>query len=223
MNRRRACSKHHRGFNLLDVVLSIAIFSIGVMAYAQFQANLSRAGMDARLRTMASNIAEETIETQRRFLRLEIDPGGTEPSYEDIKDETLTQQRGGINFTTVQTVTDYYWNKSTGSFSTTPPSGQVHSDFKRIDLTVSWENPLEFRIDENQTTSGHLGSGSIDMSAVVSSAVTTTAQLALLKDLDFQSLHLPLSGLPLLNDESQTGDEPDDDLDVPILGGLFGD
>lgn len=174
------------GFSLMDVLAAIIVFAVGVLGFVQLQAGLSRSGLDARLRTMASNIAEEQIETQRRFTRLGSDPAGVEFAYNDIVTETRALTQAGVRFTINQAVTDYYWNKGTRQFTTTP-AGSLFSDFKRVEISVSWENPLEYQIDESRSTTGNLGSGAISMTVLVSSEVSATERLVLLKELDLEN------------------------------------
>ena len=46
---------------LLEVVLAIAVFAIGMLALMQLQGNLTRSSADANTRTVAANIAEEIV------------------------------------------------------------------------------------------------------------------------------------------------------------------
>lgn len=181
------------GFSLLDVLVALAIFSTGVLAFVQLHTNLVRSGFDARLKTMGSNLAAETMETQRRFTRLEHDSVTNVFAYEDIASGTQTRQLGGINFNITQTVSDFYWDSTSGQFSSTVPAGSQHSDFKRVNLQVSWENPLGFQVEKNATVDNPLGSGDVMVTALISSAVAATHHLALLDDINGDSVSLPLS------------------------------
>ena len=186
MSKGKRIRRSQSGFSLMDVLAAIIVFAVGVLGFVQLQAGLSRSGLDARLRTMASSIAEEQIETQRRFTRLNSDPEGVEFAYNDIVTGTQTLTQADIRFTITQTVTDYYWNKGTRQFTTTP-SENLFSDFKRVQLLVAWENPLEYRVDEDRSTVGHLGSGTVAMTVLISSEVSATERLVLLKELNLEN------------------------------------
>ncbi len=187
------------GVSLIDVLVAMAVVALGVLAFLLLQGNMARAGLDAELRTVASGIAEETLESQRRFTRLDTDPDGAWFAYEDIADVQSTRTVGGIDFTVRQTVVDYYWDKSEQAFTTTAPSESAHSDFKRVTVAVEWENPLEYVIDEFLATDGHLASGGVELTTIFSSAVSATSRLALLDELNAESFQPPLIG-PILDD-----------------------
>ncbi len=51
---------HSSGMTLLDVLLGIVIFVVGMLALASLQGNLTKSTADANARTMGTNIAEET-------------------------------------------------------------------------------------------------------------------------------------------------------------------
>ena len=67
---------HMAGVVLLDVVLGIVIFVVGMLALAQLQGNLTRSGADANTRTVGANVAEEIIEAARAFAQVPTDPNG---------------------------------------------------------------------------------------------------------------------------------------------------
>lgn len=169
-----ATTESHQGFSLIEVLVGIMIFSIGMLALVQLQGGLARSARDANLRTMAINIAEEAIESKRGFSRVNVDPDGIEYAYEDIVTYQETVTRGGLNFAFEATVTDYYYDRATELFTTTQPLVAAHSDFKLMTVSVTWNDAQEFNIDETQTTSGRLGSGSITLTEIISS-ITSAA------------------------------------------------
>ena len=162
-----ASQRRNRGFTLLEVLIGILVFAVGMMALAKLQGNLARNSTDANARTVAANIAEEVVEAARTFGQITSD--GTNSAYNDIVDGSSTISRGGIAYEVVSDVTDYYYDDANQNFTTTAPAGAGRSDFKRLDLTVTWNSAQEFQIDGSNTTAGRLGSGSITISDVISS------------------------------------------------------
>lgn len=188
-----------RGFSIIEILIAIIIFAIGLLAFSSLLGNLSRSSIDAKVRTLASNIGEEQIESQRRFSRVASDPAGVQHAYDDVGNASFTASRGAINFDLTQTVTEYYWDRANAQFSTTAPAGQVNSDFKKLELVVAWQNPLEYRIDATTTTSDQLGSGSVQFTAIISSQATATNRLAQLDNINGDTFLPPLPGGGILD------------------------
>lgn len=174
--KRISIHRKSHGFTLIEVLVGILVFALGMMALAKLQGNLARNSGDSNARTVATNIAEEIIESSRNFVQITSD--GTNLAYNDIVDNTRTITRSGNVYTVVTDVTDYYYDSAQDDFGTTAPTGAGKSDFKRIDLAVTWspaDGGREFQIDENTQTTGQLGSGSISLSDVISSIPTIAA------------------------------------------------
>ncbi len=157
------------GYTLIEVLVGITIFALGMLALAQLQGNLARNSGDSNARTVGTNIAEEVIEAARIFSRIATDPDGIAVAFEDIQDSTWPITREGVVYTVTAEVTDYYYQENTGSFTTTQPDTVIYPDMKLLELNVAWNNSQEFQIDEGQTTSGRLGSGSITLTDLISS------------------------------------------------------
>jgi type IV pilus modification protein PilV len=155
-----------KGYTLVEVLVGILIFAVGMMALAQLQGNLAQNSSDSNARTVAANLAEEAIETARSFSQITSD--GINDAYNDIVDGTATVTRAGNVYTVTTDVTDYYYLPDSETFTTVAPTGAASSDYKVMELTVSWNQKTEFRVDETQTT-GDLGTGSITLTEVVSS------------------------------------------------------
>ncbi len=158
------------GSTLLEVLLAIVIFVVGMLALASLQGNLTRSSADSNMRTVAANIAEETIEGMRAFEVINTTAG--KKAYDDIVDKTLTVQRGGVDYNVDVKVVPYYFLADRVSVSKTPPTGVTASSFKNADITVSWNPGVEFQIDETNSTSGQLGGGSITISSIIPSILS---------------------------------------------------
>ncbi|MBT8039439.1 MAG: type IV pilus modification protein PilV, partial [Gammaproteobacteria bacterium] len=85
------------GYTLIEVLVGIVIFAIGMMALAQLQGNLAKSSGDANARTVAANVAEEAIESIRRFGQITSD--GANHAYNDIVDGSDTVTRAGYTYT----------------------------------------------------------------------------------------------------------------------------
>ena len=169
MNNLSTRIRNSGGYTLIEVLIGILIFAVGMMALAQLQGNLAQNSGDANARTVATNIAEGVIEQARSFSV--IDSNGTDYAYGDITGGSQTVEKSGSQFLVTTVVTDYFY-QSNGTFSTTAPSGVPVSDFKKLEITVTWndsENGREFYVDKENTTTGGLGSGSITLTELVSS------------------------------------------------------
>ena len=122
-----------RGMSLLEVLIGIVIFAIGMLALASLQGNLTRSAADANARSVAVTLAEELIERKRGFARIAV--GGL-PAYADIVDnEVITETHGGIEYTITTAVADFYYDRDTDSFTTTAPASVISSDYKRLTVT----------------------------------------------------------------------------------------
>ena len=69
-----------RGYTLIEVLVGMIIFALGMLALASLQGNLARNSGDSNARTVANNIAEEVIEAARTFGQIPLaDPPGKCP------------------------------------------------------------------------------------------------------------------------------------------------
>jgi type II secretory pathway pseudopilin PulG len=173
MNISRTHKRTAAGFSLLEVLIGMVIFALGIMALAQLQGNLSKSSADSNIRSVAINIAEENIEAARTFSQ--VTGGVGVNAFNNITSGSRTETRGGIDYTIDSTVTDYYFNPATGTFDTTKPAANiVDADMKMLQMTVAWgvdgngNSTQSFMIDGKASTTG-LSKGSITLTDVISS------------------------------------------------------
>lgn len=168
--------RNQAGFSLLELAIGLFIFSVGMLALASLQGQLTRSQVDAAMRSVATNIAEEQIELIRGFGLIDNDPSNSIPAYEDIQNRTFTVSRGHVDYVVVKQVTDYYYDPVTDRFSTSNTAGLKVSDFKDVTITVSWGDTPGFRISDSQEVSAtDLRTGSIQLAALISSVTTQGA------------------------------------------------
>lgn len=174
---------HASGMTLLDVLLAIMIFVVGMLALAHLQTNLTRSATDASARTVAMSIGEEIIESLRSFQRLGTDPDGEVFAFADIDSSFVsgTYERGGLNYVVTGTVTGHNFadNNSALEEPVVAVAGDIY-DFKRVQLTISWDNNPTFQVGEGATVEGaDLGTGQVTLEGAVSSIpVKATAKIA---------------------------------------------
>ena len=173
--------RHSSGLGLLDIILAIVIFVIGMLALASLQGNLTRSSMDANSRTVGTNLAEEFIERLRTFGAIratttcpasDLELIAAEDIYQCIEDGTATVTRGGLDYTVAATVTDLYFEEDgvtiTDDVSDLPSSWDTTiSSFKFLELAVNWTANPDFIISEGVTDT--LGSGSFTVSSIIPS------------------------------------------------------
>jgi len=186
-------SPRQQGFTLLDVLLAIFVFVIGMLALAHLQTNLTRSATDANARTLATNIGEEIIERLRSFERVYTDPDGVEFAYTDIVDSYIdgiygTTTRGGLNFTITGDVLGFDFDNDNVSLvdadGVEAVAGTAY-DFKQVDLTISWDAAGDFQVDDETTvSSADLGSGQITLTGLIPSTSNRTQALIAAGDED---------------------------------------
>lgn len=170
MNSRK---QYQAGFSMLELVIGLFIFAVGMLSLASLQGQLVRSQADAAIRSVATNIAEEQVEFLHGFGLIDNNPDNLIPAYTDIVDRSFTVTRGNVNFLVDVQITDYYYNLSTDRFSTTNSEILKVSDFKDATINVSWGETPRFRISESQSISAsNMGTGAIELTSVISSVTT---------------------------------------------------
>lgn len=122
-------TQSQRGFSLLEVLVAIVVFAVGLLAIASLQGNLMQSGSDAKARTVASSLAEEQIEELRTFLDEDVYDAAAGSS------ETITE--GGVDFERDTQIADYYYSEEGNLVAGTDPETGT-ADTKLITVTVSW-------------------------------------------------------------------------------------
>lgn len=182
-----AAMKRVSGFTLLDVLLGIVVFAVGMLALASLQTNLTRSSIDSNARMVAVNMGEEIIERLRSFERVYTDPDGNAYAFEDIDIDyvgTFAGDRGGLKYKVVpdeSKVYGYTFNENGTDVTVTEPLDPTKEyDFKRVELTIEWEAAQDFIVDDETTSAtGDMNSGKITIEGIISSIPAfSTAQLA---------------------------------------------
>jgi hypothetical protein len=199
----KAIKKGMQGSTILEVLIAIMIFVFGMLALAHLQTNLTRSSTDANTRTVATNIGEEILEFLRGYRYVESDPDGIIFAFADIDDAFVSATippRGGINYTPTGFVTGYNFNADRTAVTATYPAiaGTLY-DFKRVELTVAWDNNPSFQVDETtQVTNTAMGTGSITLQQVIPS-IPSLASAKVAADDDGKLGHVPTVYTPGLN------------------------
>ncbi len=174
---KRMNTRGQNGFSILEVVIGIFIFAVGLLALSSLQGALTRSMADSKVRTTAANIAERLIESQRGFTNLISDTANPKTfiAYNDIVNSDTTEVINGITYTIDMDVTDYYYQLAGDNFTTTT-TGAFSSNYKQVEVNVSWGAVQNFRADEGtELTAADLGSGNIVITAAIPALVTSAS------------------------------------------------
>lgn len=120
-----------RGFSLLEVLVAIVIFAVGLLAIASLQGSLMTSGGEAKARSVASSLAEEQVEQLRSFIY--------DKDFEAITDTTEAADTvGGVQFQRVTDVTNYGYEQAGGGLTNCAETACEEIDAKLIRVTVAW-------------------------------------------------------------------------------------
>lgn len=153
-------SSKMRGFTLLEVLISVVVLSVGLLALTALQGALLRASSDSKARSSAVALATDQLERMRAFTSVGSAETCTaasrsyqclmslaKPSAANASDTGPggnASDRGGVDFKRWWTVTRYIPNAAGGYSSTTDltaanvasPLGP--SEFKVVEVNVEW-------------------------------------------------------------------------------------
>ena len=179
------------GFTLVEVLIGILVFAVGMMALASLQSNLAKNSTDSNARTVAINIGEEVIESLRSFRQITSETGVQ--AFNDIVDGERTVRREGYDYTVTSNVTDYYINPADGTVSTTAPAGLLRPDLKMLEMVVSWDPAPD------TSAAGRLGSGSVTLTEMISSITAPSGGKVAVSSGDSGSYAPPVNYTPGAN------------------------
>jgi prepilin-type N-terminal cleavage/methylation domain-containing protein len=142
-----------KGFGLLEVLITIVVLGVGMIALAKLQGILLQESSYAKARSVALNLAQGKLEDLRSFARLKAVGNGTF-AYAEIGegntggvenvDGSLAIPNGEVTVSNVAynrtwTVVSYYYcaENQPPSTSNCSPS-KPYPDFKVVKVTVTW-------------------------------------------------------------------------------------
>ena len=133
-----------QGFSLVEVMVTMAVISIGVLGHVSFQKVVYRDTGLAAARNVASELAAEKLEDLRGFSVLDSKVGRF--AFEDIAANSGGSLNNGAvtvgntDLTRSWTVTNYYYATDLAAPTTTVPAGGPLPDFKAITVTIGWQD-----------------------------------------------------------------------------------
>lgn len=170
MNIRTINARLMTGVTLLEVLMGIVIFAVGMLALAQLQGGIARSSADANARTVATNLAEQIIEDARSFQQIALDPSGAVTNtYAGIAGGTLQETVGNLVYDITLTVQEYYFDADGVTVSGVAPDGRAegYSDFKYLVVDVVWSTNDDFAVGDG--TTAEIDSGSIRLAELIPS------------------------------------------------------
>jgi len=157
-----------QGFSLIEVMIAVLVLSVGILAVTKLQSTLMRSGSDANQRTVATSLAQMKIDDLRAFTQKNNSTYETWgeaiallPNEELLKTQLayshISSNTGGLptatliesipilaNYSLSWTVQEYWHTTPLAAPVTTqptpPPAEPTPSDFKRVTVTVGWNN-----------------------------------------------------------------------------------
>ena len=128
MMRLRSIQHNESGFSLVELLVAASLLTVGIISVLSVLASSSKTATTSRVRTVASNLAAEKLESARTFSYTNI----TQTYLQTNLGTTVT--KGGYVFTMTYAVT-YVDDPANGT------GGAFANDYKKLTMTVSWTSP----------------------------------------------------------------------------------
>jgi prepilin-type N-terminal cleavage/methylation domain-containing protein len=131
-----------KGFGLLEVLITIVVLGVSMVALAKLQGILLQEGSYAKARSVALNLAQGKLEDLRGFSRLKAVGNGTF-AYAEIGEngeDNVTVSDKDVIYNRTWTVTSYYYcpGKNVDENNCDEPYEKSYPDFKVVKVTVTW-------------------------------------------------------------------------------------
>ena len=136
--------KKQQGIGLVEALIAAVIAAVGLLALSYLQTSMTRASANARVASLATQVATETIEDARSFTSL--------GEYSNIVDFQVQRQLlNSPSFTVKQEVSRYRFNSDPDGDRTTfdgvfevvaddATFEEKQPEFKQVAVTVSWQD-----------------------------------------------------------------------------------
>ncbi len=123
------------GFTIIEAIMSVAIFSLGMLAYGVTTGSIMDKNIKSTKKSIATTIAQDYIETVKNQSHTFLLAAGTTT---DVVDEEGTTGTPGAKYTRIATLTDL---------------GEACGCYYELGVTVSWVNSGFNSIQLNTTIS----------------------------------------------------------------------
>jgi hypothetical protein len=148
MNAHKAHTRQ-AGVGLIELLVSVLVLSVGLVALARLQIELVRGAADSRARSAAVALAEEKLEDLRSYAVINgvgaWSTGATQQAWSWIDDNAggrigpqitfgLGLELEGVRYTRTWQVDDITYTSSIG------PAAGIPTDYKNVTVTVAWQD-----------------------------------------------------------------------------------
>ena len=136
--------KPHKGFGLLEILITLVLLGVGVAGLVAMSRSLLNTSQDGRRYEVAMRLAESKLDEFRTFNGV-VSAVSPLTAYNNIAAGTssATPANGGGTYALSWTVSNQYWNGS--AWQTAIPAGYLYSypGRKVVNVTVSWSDSTE--------------------------------------------------------------------------------